>query len=170
MIRITDNDGPDDAAELSELVINRKQFAVRLRDLKAGQSEAEFAKSIGVSQTAVNQYLNAKQDPKSPVLARISTRYGVSLDWLVFGGVAAGSQKGEAASPSPRPAAPLDVDLLKQALTLVDEWLAKNRRAMPPSKKAEVVSMIYQFAIEDQALGKEPIDTHRVAQFLRLVA
>ncbi len=41
---------------------------------------------------------------------------------------------------------------------------------MPPDRKADTVSKLYQLLVEDMAAGTEKVDEPKFRQFLRLVA
>lgn len=48
-------------------------------------TQKEFAQQIGVSATAVSQWETGEWPPKVDALARISKRFNVTIDELVFG-------------------------------------------------------------------------------------
>lgn len=62
-----------------------KAFAERLRLAMNGESARAFSAKIGVSPSAMNQYLGAKSEPTRPVLHAIAREAGVSLPWLITG-------------------------------------------------------------------------------------
>lgn len=67
------------------------------------------------------------------------------------------------------PSRPLIEGALESSIAFVEEWVVRNRRSMTPELKARVVTMIYQFIIEDAEAGQPSIDTRKLGQFLRLV-
>jgi len=62
-----------------------KAFAERLRLAMGGESARAFSARIGVSPSAMNQYLAAKSEPTRPVLHAIAREAKVSLPWLITG-------------------------------------------------------------------------------------
>lgn len=62
-----------------------KAFAERLRLAMNGESARAFSAKIGVSPSAMNQYLAAKSEPTRPVLHAIAREANVSLPWLITG-------------------------------------------------------------------------------------
>lgn len=46
--------------------------------------QRDFANKIGVTESAISYYLSGKRIPRYDVMVRISTIFGVSLDWLMM--------------------------------------------------------------------------------------
>lgn len=62
---------------------SRQQFfCERLRSLRANQTQSEFAKKLGIPQTTYSNFERGVREPGLEFLGEISTRLGVSLDWL----------------------------------------------------------------------------------------
>ncbi|MFG1463315.1 helix-turn-helix transcriptional regulator [Xanthobacter sp. DSM 24535] len=155
--------------------MSRDKIAERLRMVRDNSrlSQRALATRLGIAYRTWQDIENGKHVPSGETLLKIA-ELGINPGWVLLGTGPMRSDDFTGASelPSGGQAAPqsLDTELLKLALELVDVWLLQNRRTLAPEKKANIVTMIYQFAAEDRARGKEPIDSHRVAQFLRLVA
>lgn len=63
---------------------SRQQFfSERLRSLRANQSQTSFAKILGIPQTTYSNFERGVREPGLEFLGEISTRLGVSLDWLL---------------------------------------------------------------------------------------
>lgn len=155
---------------LNPEVVARLKEAVRL----AGGNKVVAEKS-GVPLSTLNSALAGRSEPRASAMAALARSVGRSLDWLFFGtqGTAGAGEQlptRTAQKETPSVSGGLELSLLEDCIELIEEWLALNERTMTPERKANVVAQIYQFALEDRQLGREPIDSHRVAQFLRLVA
>ena len=68
----------------------RMTFGQRLKAerIKKGVTEAEVARSLGLTQGAISKFENDIKSPSTGALVALSKYYGVSLDYLV-GNVAA---------------------------------------------------------------------------------
>jgi transcriptional regulator with XRE-family HTH domain len=55
----------------------------RLNELRGGESQAEFAKRIGISAATIGYYENSERLPDAETLLKISNACGKSCDWLV---------------------------------------------------------------------------------------
>lgn len=60
-------------------------FAQRLEELKGSRSERAFAKEIGISPTALHQYLKGQSEAGMTNLLRIANACNVSVSWLMTG-------------------------------------------------------------------------------------
>lgn len=63
----------------------RHGFAQRLEQLKGDKSERAFAKEIGISPTALHQYLKGQSEAGMTNLLRIASACDVSVSWLMTG-------------------------------------------------------------------------------------
>jgi transcriptional regulator with XRE-family HTH domain len=50
-----------------------------------GLSQAQFSRLTGVSQQALNNYLQGRQRPQLDQAVKICIRTGATLDWIYFG-------------------------------------------------------------------------------------
>lgn len=69
---------------------NKDDFARRLRDLReaagyGGRQQGEFARMLGISVNAYNNYENAGRIPSPADAWKIVSRTGATLDWLYYG-------------------------------------------------------------------------------------
>ena len=66
----------------------------RLRQIRIERkmTQAEAAKQVGVSRSALNMYERNERDPDSSTISALARLYGVSTDWLL----------GETDDPTPR--------------------------------------------------------------------
>ena len=60
-------------------------FSIRLKELreKAGYSQAQLAKKIGVGQSTVGMWENGKNKPQNAKLEMLATLFDVSIDYLL---------------------------------------------------------------------------------------
>ena len=66
--------------------IDWKAVGRRLRELRGfDANQAEFAKSIGISQGQLSRYEKGKSEISAEVLLRISQRFGKSIEWVLTG-------------------------------------------------------------------------------------
>ncbi|WP_210163764.1 helix-turn-helix domain-containing protein [Azorhizobium doebereinerae] len=133
-------------------------------------SAREMSVRLGLGPNTWRQLEDGRNLPSSETLQKLLD-LGFNANWVLSGQGPIRLDGADERSSNANPAQPpLNARVLAQALALVEEWLTANKRMMRADKKAAVVAQIYEFALEDASLGKEPIDSHRVAQFLRLVA
>jgi transcriptional regulator with XRE-family HTH domain len=55
----------------------------RLRLLRGVQSQFDFARKLGVKQTSYSGWETRGKDPGASVIAKISTKLGISADWIL---------------------------------------------------------------------------------------
>lgn len=67
----------------------------RIKEIMGSMSQQEFADSVGVTVQAVNQWLMGRTEPAQKTLKKISSKYGVDINWLMTG------QTWEASAPPP---------------------------------------------------------------------
>jgi len=60
-------------------------FAERLKSFRKGISTANFAKKLGISGGALNNYERGRGVPNGKKLIHISKQLGVSVEWLLHG-------------------------------------------------------------------------------------
>ena len=58
-------------------------FCERLKELRGGMSQRDFAIKIGANQQTYSNWEAGRKDPASSVLPSIATTMGVSIDWLL---------------------------------------------------------------------------------------
>ncbi|MBN8916661.1 MAG: helix-turn-helix transcriptional regulator [Rhizobiales bacterium] len=160
---------------------------------ESGLAQRPFAKMVGVSFSTWQTIEGGKNVPSGETLLKLAAQ-GWNPGWILTGrgaprldgemAVVATAKDVEAifsSRSSPQAAAkapakadnrdqPIAAEALEAAIAFLEQWLAENRRAMTPEKKARVVTMIYQFVIEDAEAGQPSIDRRKLGQFLRLVA
>jgi transcriptional regulator with XRE-family HTH domain len=63
---------------------HKKKLAERLAAVRAGRSQRQFARDLGVFQQNVNRY-ESGTTPHADFLIRLALKEGISLDWLMLG-------------------------------------------------------------------------------------
>lgn len=64
--------------------MNREYMALRLKELRGNQSQAEVARAIGVSPSAYAMYETGKRVPRDDVKIRISKHFNRSVKNIFF--------------------------------------------------------------------------------------
>lgn len=60
-------------------------FGQRLKQIRAGKSQAKIAELLGIPQTTWSNYENDKNKPDFDLLERICSEFRLNSDWLLFG-------------------------------------------------------------------------------------
>jgi transcriptional regulator with XRE-family HTH domain len=158
------------------MAIEEKNTAIlgkRIRESRerAGLSQAELARGMGVLPTHLNRWERGKVAPGWEYLARIARHCNVTLDWLLTGGPVgtAEAAEGEKEEGGPRP--PFDEEQLKEVVMAVEEFLHEVGKELSPRDKAELIAGLYAVAVrghaeetgEDAAAGARSRMTARMA-------
>ena len=91
-------------------------------------------------------------------LLRLHDIYGVDINWLLTGEGTASLKEGEGAA--------VDMGLLCDTISAVENWLEHHKRRLPPEKKAEVILYLYEEYLDKE----EKPETATVERLLKLVA
>ena len=62
----------------------KRKLPNRIAEVRGERSQRQFAKDLGVFQQNVNRYENGTT-PHTDFLLTLSTKEGISLDWLLLG-------------------------------------------------------------------------------------
>ena len=65
------------------MLLNLDLFRSRLKELQGTSSVAAFAKSLGISQPAMNYYIKGERKPSVELIMKLCYNYKVSFEWLV---------------------------------------------------------------------------------------
>ena len=88
----------------------------------AGWSQAELARRLGISPSAVGMYEQGRREPASQMLVTLSELFGVTIDYLVKG------------SPETRQDAEMVSDTVSYCVATVEKRL-QSRREQPFSRQ-----------------------------------
>ena len=69
-----------------------KHLGRRLKALRGKQSQAALASLLGISQEEISRFESGNRVPGVPLLIRLAEVHRVTLDWLITGHSAEGSQ------------------------------------------------------------------------------
>lgn len=77
-----------------------------------------------------------------------------------------------ASESTPRLAVPIDASALSDIVTTVEEFLAESNRTLPPAKKGELITVIYEMVAAGELDDgrKKSLDRATMARLLRLIA
>lgn len=127
----------DDATELRNDVRSlAPEVRKRLADVIERIGESRVADLLGCHVRTLHRYIDGSNKPPASVILKIADEARVSLDWLMRG-----------IEHPPHPETPLDFELLRDCLGVIEE-LAPG---LPPDKKAEAVTLLYELALEEPA-------------------
>ncbi|MGZ8219360.1 helix-turn-helix domain-containing protein [Methylomagnum sp.] len=119
-----------------------------------------LARKADLSQSGIRRYFSGGE-PTRKVLIAIANAADVDFLWLATG---AGSMVEDANAPYQRPALPkLNPEALRLAIETVEEALADVERAVPPDRKAEMVSAAYELFTD----GEGKIEKSAVLRLVR---
>nr|WP_281378921.1 transcriptional regulator [Azospirillum oleiclasticum] len=128
-----------------------------------------MARSCGIPQRTMASYCKGETEPRTTDLVKIARAMRVSLEWLAAGeGPMQENLPISANSAAESPA--FNRDALADVIEVVEEWLRRNGRTLPPSKKAEVFTELYEMAIEDSEPRSARTNLRVVERILRLVS
>ena len=65
--------------------LDLKAIGARVRALRGGSLQDEFAPKVGISQGQLSKVESGKMAPTLEMLVRLANRSGKSLDWIVTG-------------------------------------------------------------------------------------
>lgn len=100
---------------------------------QAGMSQAELARQLGVSPSAVGMYEQGRREPSSDVLVQLGKIFGVSVDYILTG------------TPSPQEEQRLQ-QLLMDRITAADQML--RQRKDRPFTRQELAVLFAAMLIE----------------------
>lgn len=69
----------------ARFVPDLKSVGSRIRSLRAGILQEEFASQLGISQAQLSKIERGRVAPTLEVLVALAARFGKSLDWIVTG-------------------------------------------------------------------------------------
>ena len=69
----------------SDSEVDLREVGGRIRRLRAGTTQEEFASLLGISQAQLSKYELGQSAPPLGVLIRLAEKYGKSTDWILTG-------------------------------------------------------------------------------------
>lgn len=138
----------------------------RIKEIRQGLSQKEFAQKIGVTQGAVQKYEKGINNPGYGVLEKIAGFGGVTVEWLLRGEEARPSKLQDCA-PEDYSAtlSALETALLTEVITAVEGVIKTERLKLAPSQKSRLIVRVY----DDCRAQRLPPTHHQVRRLLLLV-
>lgn len=128
-----------------------------------------FAKTAGIPISTFQYYLG-KRMPNAEHLIRIAETYNASLDWLLTGKGArfrSDGSDGYVREKETSYAAPkINAKLMRSIISTIEEGLKAKKLVLTPSKKAELIALIYETFSESAG----NFDRAIVERYLRLIS
>jgi DNA-binding XRE family transcriptional regulator len=69
----------------SDSEVDLRDVGGRIRQLRAGTTQEEFASVLGISQAQLSKYELGQSAPPLGVLIKLAEKYGKSTDWILTG-------------------------------------------------------------------------------------
>jgi DNA-binding transcriptional regulator YiaG len=69
----------------SDSEVDLREVGGRIRELRAGTTQEEFASVLGISQAQLSKYELGQSALSLGVLIRLAEKYGRSTDWILIG-------------------------------------------------------------------------------------
>lgn len=128
----------------------------------------EFARKTGIPYSTLQGYFH-KRLPKAEYLALMADNAGVNITWLLTG-------KGEMllvnseTMKTPPPDFTIDLEVLHRIIKWVEEWLAREQKALTPDKKARFIALAYEYFTTPREGGAgRDVNDQDMNKWLRLV-
>jgi len=135
---------------------------------------AAASRKTGIPVGTLNKYVAGTSMPSLDKAVKIAMAAGKPIaDLIIVDRMSGRTVLVEAKNsrlPGESPATPINAQYLRDALMIVEEWLDSNDLTMAPAKKADVVTQLYEFIVDDAAQGRGEVDIKRMHGILRLVA
>ncbi len=144
-----------------------------------GLSRDALADQSGIPAGTIRNHETGVSEPKTEHLQKLAL-LGCDVGWLLTGQYGASGPFPAVKHPIPPsdgdPRAKrdeIDVDLIAEIETMLEEWLVRHDRRMDPRRRGRFIAEAYAFCMEEAARAQEPTDgiaTRVVGRLLRLVA
>jgi transcriptional regulator with XRE-family HTH domain len=141
------------STQKSNLEIGKRIAAVRA---SSGLSQGDFAESLGISPRAYANYERGEREMPVALFKSLCESYSIDPVWLLNG-------PGE--QPVKVTERRVDSDLLETLISMIEEWLTKNRRTLKPDKKARLIRLAYEHCSE-----RGEVDSAHLKDMLSLAA
>lgn len=143
-----------------------KEFWLRIDSLIDGENPYSWAVSHGINKSTFQSAIERGTKPLDRTVEKWASKIGVDYNWLNTGvGVPykssdAAEQRVEARQPPPvTPSLAtvdtdgIDMQMMIEALTIVDNYLSEHHKRMAPERKAELVVAIYDLLCKSPEAG-----------------
>ena len=146
-----------------------KEFWLRIDSLIDGENPYSWAASHGINKSTFQSAIERGTKPLDRTVEKWANKIGVDYNWLNTGvGVPYKSsdtaEKGvdHNVESQPQPVTPslatvdtdgIDMQMMIEALTIVDNYLSEHHKRMAPERKAELVVAIYDLLCKSPEAG-----------------
>ncbi|CAN2041044.1 HTH araC/xylS-type domain-containing protein [Candidatus Magnetomoraceae bacterium gMMP-15] len=137
--------------------MNTNKIIDKIKYIKKFKSDKDIAELLGISPTNFNN--RKKRGTLIPLITEWGIHEKVDLNWLLKG-----DESVYKTSPNNQQ---INLDILTEVIKSVEEGLNINDLYLPPDKKAQLISLLYEYFTEEDEENNE-IDQGTVIKFLRL--
>lgn len=128
---------------------------------KNNTNQTQVAKQVGIHTATYSKYERGKQIPDAGFVVKFCDVFSVNPTWLLTG---------QGPMQMPKNPSGIETDLLRKIIEKIEETLTEKKLILSPAKKAEVISILYDEAIE-QADWREQLGLDKkTKRFLNLLA
>lgn len=126
--------------------LSKEMIAQRILSARGSESQADFARKVGISQNAISQYERGERVPTPEVLAKFFTSCNISIEWILLGHGEIYYQEPHQMSPPGITSVAVDPIRLKAIILAVKEAIANCGFVVSLEKESEIISVIYDLA------------------------
>ena len=134
----------------------------RIKEVRGGLFQKDFAKKIGVSLGAVQHWENDDTYPNGIALKKIKEEFNVDINWLLTGVESIDGRSNISTADKHD----MDTDLLEGVIEWLDQYLTNNNAKLASNKKARFIAFAYQYFNDTD----KPFSHNEMERYLKLVA
>lgn len=136
----------------------------RIKTVRGDASRDRLAAQMGVSKSTIVNYETDMRDPPAAFLQKVLELHPhISPGWLLTG--EGPMDKRDAFFHGA--AAKVDDDLLQLVIETIEEHLDKMHKRLPPTKKAQLVTLVYEMHAEEK---ERTVDKAKILTLVKLAA
>lgn len=105
-------------------------FGERLKKVRGGLTQAEFAALFGIPQVTLGNYERGRNEPRFDFIKQVCSRFEINVEWLLFG---TGDKKESMGHPPAQPSC--DVDLIM--IPMVEARLSAGQGSLQTDVNSE---------------------------------
>jgi len=120
-----------------------------------------MAEKLGTAITSYNRYEKEHRVPDIEFINKVVEVSGCDAAWLLSG-------KGGAEAPAPAVQHGYNSGLMREIIETIEEIFVKEKRGLPPAKKAELIDLLYE-ELSNEASDEEQ-RKGKILRFTRLAS
>ena len=156
-------------SDISPVSLDFSAQIERIKEACGAKTDMDLAKILEIKHSSVASARKRESIPPR-WFVEISNRYGVSADWLIFGEAPKYRHKRHAMASSPSfPPSPLDPELLRQVIEVVQDVLERRGMHLEAVKLAHIISLMYDMFHKTQKTPSA-IDAERFLSLASLLS